>query len=182
MVIYLLLSSTRSSLSQFFFFFFPVLCEVGRVPRNNRPGCDWWRAERSGPSWVTWPSEVWCLEVLCDNSRAVLLATVLLGASFIMSVGSCSAAQRGLRYHLDEITAVLIQIRWWCDIVMLLFFIFFLLFFSMIVSMCANLHSNWYFLFKCDWPFGIWDKLPHGDNNSVLFHMFVPCTIVFNLF
>lgn len=83
-----------------------MLCEVRLVPRNNQLGRDWWRAERSGPSRVTWPLEVRCYEVLCDNSTAVLLATVLPGASFIMSVGSCSAPQRGLGYHLDEITAV----------------------------------------------------------------------------
>lgn len=92
MVIYLLFGTTIDSPPPPFF---PVLCEVGLVPRNNQLGCDWWRAERSGPSRVTWPSEVRCYEVLCDNSRAVLFATVLLGASFIMSVGLCSTQQRG---------------------------------------------------------------------------------------
>lgn len=47
--------------------------------------------------------------------------------------------------------------------------------------MCANLHSYRHFLFSCDRHFGIQDKLPHGDNDSVLFHMYVSCHIVFNV-
>lgn len=74
------------------------------------------------------------------------------------------------------------QIRWWCNIVMVLFFsFFFLLFFFHDFSMCANLHSYWHFLFSCDRHFGIQDKLPHGDNDIVLSHLYVSCHIVCNV-